>query len=107
MSSCGDALRNARKRSFVCTHLAAVCIRCDRVRSHIVARFIAAHSVWDIGGREVATRYGEMDGTGAGAVSRDDGLDFSYAFNRRVTTADHDFIKGKIDSFLNAHGASL
>jgi len=40
-------------------------------------------------------------------VSRDDGLDFSYAFNRRVTTADHDFIKGKIDSFLNAHGASL
>ena len=72
-----------------------------------VARFIAAHSVWDIGGREVATRYGEMDGTGAGAVSRDDGLDFSYAFNRRVTTADHDFIKGKIDSFLNIHGPSF
>ena len=44
--------------------------RPNHVHGH---RFIATHSVWDIGGREVATRYGEMDGTGAGAVSRDDG----------------------------------
>jgi hypothetical protein len=72
-----------------------------------VARFLAGHAVWDIGGRQIAARYGEMDGTGAGAVSRNDGLDFSYAFNRRVTTPDHDYIKGKIDGFLDSHGSKL
>jgi CubicO group peptidase (beta-lactamase class C family) len=73
-----------------------------------VARFLAGHAVWDIGGRQLGfARYGEMDGTGAGAVSRNDGLDFSYAFNRRVTTAEHDYIKGRIDGFLNNHGLKL
>ena len=72
-----------------------------------VARTIATHAVWDIGGRQLGTRYGEMDGTGAAAVSRADGLDFAYAFNRCVTTAEHDGIKGKIDGFLDAHGSRL
>lgn len=72
-----------------------------------VARTIGTHAVWDIGARQLATRYGEMDGTGAGAVSRADGLDFAYAFNRRVTTAEHNGIKGQIDGFLDAHGSRL
>jgi len=72
-----------------------------------VARTIGTHAVWDIGGRQLATRYGEMDGTGAGAISRADGLDFAYAFNRRVTTAEHDGIKGQIDAFLDVHGSRL
>jgi CubicO group peptidase (beta-lactamase class C family) len=72
-----------------------------------VARFIAKQAVWDIGRRQLATRYGEMDGTGAAAVSRGDRLDFAYAFNRRVTTPEHDDIKGQIDSFLNRHGSKL
>lgn len=75
--------------------------------SAAVARMIGTHAVWDIGGRQLATRYGEMDGTGAGAVSRGDGLDFAYAFNRRVTTAEHDGIKGQIDAFLNTYGTRL
>jgi len=73
-----------------------------------IARFIGTHAVWDIGGRQTGfARYGEMDGTGAGAVSRNDEFDFSYAFNRRVTTAEHDGIKGQIDGFINRHGSNL
>ncbi len=72
-----------------------------------VARTIATHAVWNIGGRELLTRYGEMDGTGAGARSRADGLDFAYAFNRAVTTAEHDGITGQIGGFLDAHGSRL
>ena len=48
-----------------------------------------------------------MDGTAAGASSRADGLDFAYAFNRGVTTAEHDGITGQIDGFLDAHGSRL
>ncbi len=72
-----------------------------------IARLLATHAVWNIGGRELGTRYREMDGTGACAASRSDGLDFSYAFNRRVTTAEHDGIKGAIDGFLHRHGSRL
>jgi CubicO group peptidase (beta-lactamase class C family) len=72
-----------------------------------VARMIATHAVWNIGGREIATRYGEMDGTGAAAVSRTDGLDFAYALNRRVTTAEHDGLTRRIHDFLNAYGSRL
>ena len=72
-----------------------------------VAKTIATHAVWDIGGRQLATRYREIDGTAAGVVGRADGLDFAHAFNRRVTTAEHDGIKGQIDGFLDAHGAHL
>ncbi len=56
-----------------------------------VARTIATHAIWDIGG----------------VVSRADGLDFAYAFNRRLTTAEHDGTKGQIDGFLDAHGSRL
>jgi CubicO group peptidase (beta-lactamase class C family) len=72
-----------------------------------VARVLSRHAVWNIGGRELGTRYGEMDGTGAAAVSRGDGLDFSYAMNRRVTTPEHDDLKGQIERFLDVHGARL
>jgi hypothetical protein len=48
-----------------------------------------------------------MDGTAAGVVGRADGLDFAHAFNRRVTTAEHDGIKGRIDGLLDAHGSHL
>ncbi|PYR78777.1 MAG: hypothetical protein DMF86_05075 [Acidobacteria bacterium] len=72
-----------------------------------VARMLARHAVWNIGAREFGTRYGEMDGTGAAAVSRHDGLDFAYAFNRRITTPEHDGIKGQIDRFLDAYGSRL
>ena len=72
-----------------------------------VARMLARHAVWNIGAREFGTRYGEMDGTGAAAVSRNDGLDFAYAFNRRITTPEHDGIKGQIDRFLDAYGSRL
>jgi CubicO group peptidase (beta-lactamase class C family) len=72
-----------------------------------VARVLSRHAVWNIGGRELGTRYGEMDGTGAAAVSRGDGLDFAYAMNRRVTTAEHDDLKGRIDRLPDVHGGRL
>ena len=72
-----------------------------------IARFIATHAVWDSGGRQLATRYGTLDGAISGAVSRPDGLDFGYTFNRRVTDAEHDQITNGIHTYLNAHGASL
>lgn len=52
-----------------------------------IARFIAHHNVWDVGGRKKGTRHGILDGTCTGAFSRDDGLDVAYLFNRRVTDA--------------------
>jgi hypothetical protein len=55
-----------------------------------IAGVLARYALWDIGARQRGVRYGEMDGTGAGAVSRIDRLDFAYAFNRRVTTPEHD-----------------
>lgn len=72
-----------------------------------VARFIATHAVWDSGGRQLATRYGTLDGAISGAVSRGDGLDFGYTFNRRVTDAEHDQITASINAYLDAHGAAL
>lgn len=78
-----------------------------RTPTAAVARTIATHAVWDIGGRQLATRYREMDGTGAAVVGRAGSLDFAHAFNRRVTTAEHDGIKGQIDGFLDAHGSHL
>ncbi len=72
-----------------------------------IARFIARHAVWNAGGRELATRYGTLDGTISGAVSRSDNLDLGYVFNRRVTDAEHDQITTEINGYLDAHGAAL
>jgi CubicO group peptidase (beta-lactamase class C family) len=68
-----------------------------------VARFLATHAVWDIGPRQLGTRYGEFPGTGAGAVSRPDGIDFAYAFNRQVDTTHHDALVSQINAILDRH----
>ncbi|GAB3408824.1 hypothetical protein GCM10027569_22240 [Flindersiella endophytica] len=77
-----------------------------------VTRVIARHPVWNadsahLTGREVATRYGTLDGTSSGACSRDDGLDFAFLFNRRVTDAEHDEIRDAINVVLTAHSQAL
>lgn len=72
-----------------------------------VARFLATHAVWNIGPRESgapwAARYGGLPGTGAAAVSRPDGIDFAYAFNRLVDNHDHDALVGQINAVLDRH----
>jgi CubicO group peptidase (beta-lactamase class C family) len=73
-----------------------------------IARFIATHPVWNedaahLTDRELATRYGKLDGTTSGAMARPDGLDIGYVFNRRVTDAEHDQITADIDT----HGGAL
>jgi CubicO group peptidase (beta-lactamase class C family) len=77
-----------------------------------IARVIARYPVWNadnahLVGREVATRYGTLDGTSSGATSRRDGLDFTFLFNGRVTDAEHDEIRDAINAVLNTHGRSL
>jgi hypothetical protein len=57
-----------------------------------IARVIARYPVWiadsaHLTGRELAVRYGTFDGTSGGAVSRGDGLDFAFLFDRRVSDA--------------------
>jgi CubicO group peptidase (beta-lactamase class C family) len=69
-----------------------------------VARFIARHAVWDVGPRQTAARYGEFEGTTAGAVSRGDGLDVAFLFNRRVGDAQHDGIRRAVDEWLDSVG---
>jgi CubicO group peptidase (beta-lactamase class C family) len=66
-----------------------------------IARFIAHHAVWNVGGREIGTRYGTLDGTCTGAFSRGDGLDVAYLFNRRVTDTEHDDITAAINKVLD------
>ena len=68
-----------------------------------VARFLATHAVWEIGPRESGTRYGEFAGTGAAAVSRPDGLDFAYVFNRQVDTPHQDALVSQINAILDRH----
>lgn len=46
-----------------------------------MARFIGSHAVWDLGPRRINTRYGDFEGTGTIAQSRDSGLDLAVAFN--------------------------
>ena len=46
-----------------------------------VARFIGFHAAWDLGPRNIATRYGDFEGTATIAQSRDNGLDLAVAFN--------------------------
>ena len=72
-----------------------------------VARFLGTHAVWKVGGRTTGVRHGTLDGTCSGAVSRDDGLDFGYAFNRPVTDAEHDGIIAALQAVLDRQGAGL
>jgi CubicO group peptidase (beta-lactamase class C family) len=80
-----------------------------------LARFIADHPVWNgwngssphLTGRELATRYGTLDGTISGAVSRGDGLDMAFVFNRRTSDAEHDQITALINNVLDVYGAVL
>jgi CubicO group peptidase (beta-lactamase class C family) len=77
-----------------------------------ITRVIARYPVWNadtahLTGRELAVRYGTFDGTSSGAVSRSDGLDFAFLFNRRVSDAEHDEIRDAINAVLDAHGGSL
>ncbi len=77
-----------------------------------IARLIARYPVWNadgahLAGREVATRYGTFDGTSSGAVCRDDGLDFAFLCNRRVSDAQHDELRDAIHAVLNAHAGEL
>jgi hypothetical protein len=77
-----------------------------------IACFIATHPVWNgdaahLRGRELATRYGTLDGTVSAAVSRPDGLDVGFVFNRRVTDTEHDQITAIVNRYLDAHGGAL
>jgi len=72
-----------------------------------VARFLATNAVWDIGPREVGTRYGLLAGTGAVAVSRPDGLDFAYAFNRSTSDHELDAFTKLINAVLDRHSSNL
>ncbi len=72
-----------------------------------IARFIGTHAVWDVGPRAPAVRHGTLDGTCSGAISRRDGIDFAYAFNRRVTDTEHDGITAAIDAVIDRHAATL
>jgi CubicO group peptidase (beta-lactamase class C family) len=72
-----------------------------------VARLIGTHAVWNMGGRETGRRYGIMDGTMSGAISRDDGLDYAYVFNRRVTDPEQNDFTNRLDALLDRYGSSL
>ena len=72
-----------------------------------VARFLASHAVWNIGGREVGGRYGRLSGTGAAAICRPDGLDFAFAFNRSIDDADYTVLRAQIDAILDQHNRSV
>lgn len=77
-----------------------------------IATLIARHPVWNadathLTGRELATRYGTLEGSSTGASSRRDGLDLAFLFNRRLTDPQHDEITNTIHTILNTHGARL
>ena len=71
--------------------------------SGTVARFLATHAVWCIGPREFGARYGDLPGSGAAAVSRPDGIDFAYAFNRLVDDTHHDALVRQIHATIDRH----
>ena len=77
-----------------------------------IARICAFYPVWNgdsgaLYGRELATRYGTLDGTSSGAQSRGDGLDLAFVFNRRVSDGEHDAIRDAIGAVLDTYGGSL
>jgi CubicO group peptidase (beta-lactamase class C family) len=71
--------------------------------SGTVARVLSTHAVWDIGPRKPGTRYGDLAGTGAVAVSRPDGLDFACAFNHEVDDPAKGALVSQINAVLDRH----
>jgi len=69
-----------------------------------VARFIGSHAVWDLGRRDVATRYGDFEGTSTIAQSRASGIDLAVAFNFWVPDAAKDQLLARIGPSLDAAG---
>jgi CubicO group peptidase (beta-lactamase class C family) len=72
-----------------------------------IARLLATHAVWNIGAREVGRRYGIMDGTMSGAISRGDDIDHAYIFNRRVADAEQNAFTDQLDALLDRLGGAL
>jgi CubicO group peptidase (beta-lactamase class C family) len=69
-----------------------------------VARFIGSHAVWDLGPRIINTRYGDFDGTGTIAQSRDSGLDLAVSFNFWVPDTAKGQLLARIGPVLDAAG---
>ena len=65
-----------------------------------IARFISNHAVWGLGGRNVATRFGAAAGDCSAAISRGDGLDVCYMFNRVLNI---DAFNDSVQAWLSAH----
>ncbi len=76
-----------------------------------MARLVGHYPVWNapstLTGRMVATRYGSLPGTSAGAVCRADGLDFAFVFNRASSAAWKDALRDRLHAYLDAHGSEL
>jgi len=69
-----------------------------------VARFIGSHAVWDLGPRIINTPYGDFEGTGTIAQSRDSGLDLAVAFNFWVPDTAKGQLLARIGPVLDAAG---
>ena len=69
-----------------------------------VARFIGSHAVWDLGPRVALTRYGDFEGTGTIAQSRDSGLDLAVAFNFWVSDVEKTRFLDRLGPALDAAG---
>lgn len=73
-----------------------------------VAQFIGKHAVWDLDERNVGPiRYGDFEGTSAGAQSRPDGFDIAFAFNYWVSDADKDKLLADLNSILDKYAFAL
>ena len=85
--------RSGRRRQGSCRTMrtsVACQTKLDWARRHQYRSAPGGHTVPDTGGDRRA-----------GAVSRRDGLDFAYAFNRRIALAEHDTLVAEINTFLD------
>jgi hypothetical protein len=71
-----------------------------------VARFLATHAVYGLGGRMGATRIGTFAGTSACASSMGD-WDVAFALNREISDAEKIAVRDAVFSYLANHGAAL
>jgi CubicO group peptidase (beta-lactamase class C family) len=77
-----------------------------------VARFIGSHSVWDLGDddagtRNIATRYGDFEGTATIAQSRSSGVDLAIAFSYWVPDDAKDALLGVLGPIVDGLAPSL